>query len=200
MEARDKFVLMGVLRNSGLSYLELSAFIDYVSDKFEDTTRLINSGIKINDIVRYFKDKEYPLNLIAKIVLVSIGKVSVEKVIKVDEMILSNGYSVFETQRVEAKDTHNVFMNNPNNTSIKLSFYNDINVKEEIVKTSFRLRQPLELSFARHRFLMDRRYKLSENKSVMFLSECDFRDLFRVWNCDLIDKYPIDNPKYMVKK
>ena len=200
MTGRDRFICMASLKESGLSYSELCAFVAFICSKCDDKEKILKSSEKLNTIVRYFKEKEYPLGLIAKIACVSIHNISAEKAIKVDDVIVSSGYSVIEAQRVEAGDTHNIFMNNPEKTGIKLNFYNDIRVKDMIVETSFRLRQPLGVSYARHQFLLSKNCSLEKEKSVLFLSECDFRDIFRVWNDDLVDKYPMDNPKYMIKK
>lgn len=197
MTKKERCILQVVLMHIGLKVSQANNLIYDLEKRGMPYEKVLKSITKIEKITNYFQTKNYNPISINKILCEAVaGHRSKEKIIRIDNVILANNYSNQETEKIE-RDYPKVFEAKAETLDKKLIFYNDIDHKDQIMDNPRRLKQPLDISYARFKFLSTRNLKLKGN---LFMLECTFKDNFGIWNNEIIEKYPIKEERYLVKK
>lgn len=197
MTKKERCVLQVVLMHIGLKVSQANNLIYDLEKRRVSYEKVLKSITKIENITTYFQDKNYDPLSINKILCQAIAyRKSEEKIKGIDKTILDNSYSTQEAETIE-KIYPKVFDFKDETLDRRLVFYNDIDAKDQIMENPRRLKQSLDISYARFKFLSTRNLKLKGN---LFMYECTFKDNFGVWNNEIIKKYPIKEERYLVKK
>ena len=198
MTKQERFVLTGMLYKCGVPAKQISKVLNY----FEENRRVYGTMIKqIISLKDHFSDMGYDEESLSMIMSdCRLYDHSIKKIVSIEGVLEQRGYTKDEIRMVEVCSS-NIFGHDRDTLDKKLLYYNDIDVKNLIVRNSKNLIQGLKLSYARVGYLKDKSaFDNDTERMRMFWTQDRFRDFFGISNESLINRYPIKEEKYLVKK
>lgn len=188
MTSKERFVINITLKKYGLTSDEIKNLIEKFEEKHKKYTTVV---LTIERIVNYFLDKKHyeqeSLHQLLKDY--RMYNYSQKKIEKIEKVFLNNGYTEKEMESIVVRMC-NVFNYNPESLGKKLSFYNEINLKDAIINNPQNLTQGLKLSYARYKFL-DSKNQYNNNKQAIFLKNNQFFLIYDINQTELLEEYPL---------
>lgn len=198
MTKRERFVLTAVLCDCGVLRGDIPKILSY----FEDTGRIYGTMLKqIESLRDHFLNRGYDKESLSKIMSdPRLYDHSVKKIINSEDVLRSNGYTDDEIKQVEVVGS-SMFGHDKDTLDKKILFYNDVGIKNLIVRNSRNLIQGLSLSYARVHFLQDRNsFNNDAERMKTFCTRERFAYEFSISKELLLNRYPITEERYLVKK
>lgn len=197
MSSKEKLILAVLFKQYGITPTESQKMIAQFESRMITYNVIVNALPKLKE---YFMgerncDKESFGNILRT---VRIFNQSIDKIKDIEQILRDNDYSEEEIRTIETINPV-VFCDGRQTLDQKLSFYNNIRIKNLIVSNPCHLWQSLKLSYARHCFFTTIP-NYDGKQQELFISEEKFIDSYGIDNKTLIKTYPIGTSYALNKK
>lgn len=197
MVEKDRLILSISLGKIGLDYKSIMKILNSSSIKCSKYSTITE---RINELQNYFRQKDYSNESIKRILSdPRVYRTSLDKVINTEKVFKERLYTSSEIEKIE-KGHPSIFCQELDSISMKLKFYNDIEIRNIIVDTPKNLIQRLELSYGRYSFLKDNKNLVDKNvMKSLFWKEKRFAEYYGCCNETIFSIYPLPD-EYQYKK
>ena len=144
----------------------------------------------IKEIIAHFKPQGYEQFDINTIISQATFSTTAENIIEIDKLFDENNYDFDEKRTVEVSQPV-VLTEQKEDINDKLVVYNLENVKNIVVDNPMILLHPLDLSYARIRFIKSRRLSLPKYSDFIVSDEKKFKEKFGISNYYVKRCYPL---------
>ena len=196
--SKEKTVLTIMFKSMGLDELETKDLINKLDKKNISYEQIKKTKSNIRELIDYFKNNSYNQYSINSIVANTASKHSASKIIGTDTVLINNDYNNSQREKIEISNIQ-IFNLNHQLLDIKVKLIKDEQLPKNIISNSRTVIQPLELTYARIRFLKSFGKNPLNYINILFREEDRFKNRFGISNKDLIERFPIIEEKYKVK-
>ena len=196
---QNKWVLSVLFQQMGLSPSQAMDLIDKLEEKRLNYDQIISAKESISDLINHFARNNYQSAHINSIIAATTGRISAAKVIDIDSIFTKYNYSSKDTETIEVKNIL-VFNHNIDLLDKKLLLFKDNSLQRAVVAYPRGLVHSLNLSYARIKHIKSKGKEPKACTNIIFKDEEVFREVFRISTKELIERYPITEAKYKVKK
>ena len=198
MLQQQKFCLKIKLQQLGFSGSKSADLIQSFIDNNVKYELIIDKLIDIKNVIDYFTINEYDEKYINCIACEMIKqRVNSKKVIDIDQVLQKYNYFINEREKLESSSA-GIFVRNIDNFDKKLLFYDDFDIKDQIIMCPCRIRYSTKLLYARICYLKEHN-KYNYNKEDIYSRKYGFETKYGIKDNELVKRYPLPS-KYKSQK
>ena len=190
MQEQQRFIIRILLQKQGLTEAESIKIIRIIECSEIEYEKIINRLADIKEIYLYLNNQNYDQKIINQIIGEMLKKeILINKIESIDKICNNNNYTIKEKQKIMSKI--NVLYNKSiSSIDNKLAFYNELEIKKEVLMYPSRINYPLNILYARMSYLKDIS-KYEQYKNRIYEKSQTFEKDFRITTEELICRYPL---------
>lgn len=197
MQRQQMFVVKILLQKLELPEEKCNKILKtFIDDNIKYET-IINRIEDIYEVNLYLSANNYDDKSISSVIGEMLKKdIPTTKIKKINELCDEHNYTIEEKQRIVSIKS-DLYVKSISNIDNRLTFYDDLKIKKEILAHPSRTNYSLRILYARINYLKDTN-KYERNKETVYARRFAFENRFGMKDKDLIKKYPLPN-KYKME-